>query len=127
MTAISRQREDNVTAMLEPVDGIDREAIESTSLSSLGYSPERQVFSVEFKSGLILHYSGISPELAAEFYCAESYGRFYAARIRGKFPAVTMTGPCGACGVTGVVGTSCSACGESQHYRLERRPEPTGV
>jgi len=110
--------------MLMPADGIDREAIESSNLSSLGYSPERQVLAVEFKNGLILHYSGISPDLAAEFYCAESRGRFYGQRIRGKFPAVTMTGPCGACGVTGVVGTTCADCGGDTHHRVERRPEP---
>lgn len=111
--------------MLEPVDGIAREAIESSSLASIGYAPERQVFAVEFKSGLILHYSGIGPELATEFYCAESRGRFYSQRIRGKFPAVTMTGPCGACGVNGVVGTTCTDCGCDKHYRVEHRPEPT--
>lgn len=113
--------------MLEPADGIDREPIESSNLVSIGYSSERQVFAVEFKSGLILHYSGISPELAAEFYGAESRGRFYSQQIRGKFPAVTMTGPCGACGINGIVGETCSDCGCDKHYRLERRPEPVSL
>lgn len=111
--------------MMGSADGIMREAIESRCLASIGYAPERQVLAIEFKSGLILHYSGISLELALACFCAESRGRFYAQHIRGQFPAAVMTGPCGACGSNGIVGTICADCGCDQHYRVERRSEPT--
>lgn len=113
--------------MLEAADGIGREPIESSNLESIGYSEERQTCAIAFKSGLILHYSGITLELFTQFYCAESRGQFYNRQIRGKFPAVTWTGPCGACGANGIVGTKCTDCGCDEHYRLERRPEPDDV
>lgn len=119
--------------MSEPVDGIRRELIESSNLVSIGYSEERRVLAVEFKPkagqrlGLIMHYGGISRELATEFYCAESAGGFYSKHIRGKFPAMAMTGPCSSCGANGIVGLRCASCNGGQHYRVERRPEPATV
>lgn len=113
--------------MLTAADGIGREAIESSNLASIGYAEDRQVCAVEFRSGLILHYSGISLEMFTEFYCAQSLGQFYNRRIKGKFPAETMTGPCKACGANGIVDTLCTDCGCDKHYRVERRPEPDHI
>lgn len=113
--------------MLGAADGIDREAIDSSNLVSIGYSADRQVCAVEFKSGLILHYSGVPMETAVEFYGADSKGKFYAAHIRGKFPAQGMTGPCNVCQAIGIIGEACGECGQGRHFPLERRPEPTAA
>jgi len=115
--------------MHDTLDGISREPITSSNLVSIGYSPERQVFAVEFKSGLIIHYSGISPELASEFYCAGSRGSFYSKNIRGKFHAQTMTGPCRSCGSVsqGPIGEVCARCGDDKHYAIEKRDVPADV
>lgn len=110
--------------MLGPADGIEREAIDSSNLVSIGYSADRQVCAVEFKSRLILHYSGVPLETAAEFYAAPSKGRFYSQRIRGKFTAQSMTGPCNVCQAIGIIGEPCLECGQGRHFPLERRAEP---
>lgn len=113
--------------MLKPIDGIAREAIDSSNLISIGYCPDRSILAVEFKSGLILHYSGVCAETAAAFYLAESRGSFYAKNIRGRFQAQTMTGPCRGCQAIGIIGEPCTNCGADRHYAVERRPEPTAV
>jgi hypothetical protein len=111
------------TTMQPIADGIDREPITSSNLVSIGYDAERKMLAVEFKSGLVMHYRNVNLNLATDFYGATSRGAFYAAFIRGKFPAERMTGPCLVCGAVGIVRTRC-ACGQGDHVRVTHRPEP---
>lgn len=90
---------------------IPQEAIDSSNLRAIGYDRDRHVLAVTFKSGDIFHYADISPELALDFYAAESRGRFYAQQIRGKFTGQKMTGPCESCGDKGRIGMTCTDCG----------------
>lgn len=107
--------------MLGPADGIDREAVDSSNIESIGYSPDRRVLAVEFKSGAIFHYFNVDDEFAVEFYAAESKGKFFAQRIKGKLTGDKMTGPCSSCHEPGVAGTTC-ACGGT-FYKEEKRYE----
>lgn len=108
--------------MLGPADGIDREAVDSSHIASVGYSPERRVLAVEFKSGAIFHYADVPQEFATDFYLSESKGKFFNKHIRGGLVGQKMTGPCSVCRVQGIINTDC-ACGNGRHYPEEKRYE----
>jgi hypothetical protein len=114
---------------------IPQEPCASSSIKSRGYDLTREVLAITFTNGDVWHYGSIPDHLAEEFFQAESTGRFYAQRIKGKFPAEKMTGPCPKCGDTGLVGLRCTDCGCAD-YEKEPRPfienergerEPIGV
>lgn len=97
---------------------IERIPIDSSNLHAIGYRAdggnERGTFgtlAVEFKSGDIFHYRGVSQELFDQFCLATSRGRFYSLIIKGKFTADKMTGLCPKCGAHGLVGERCEDCG----------------
>ena len=110
--------------MLGPVDGIDREAVDSSNIASIGYAPDRRVLAVEFKSGAIFHYRDVDPTFAGEFYGSLSKGQFFNMHIRRKLAGEKMTGPCSSCTAVGIIGTAC-ACGEGEHFQEEKRYDAT--
>jgi hypothetical protein len=97
------------------------EAIQSSNLQAIGYDPRRLILAVQFNSGDIYHYASVPLETFAEFYGADSKGRYYAANIRGKFTGQKMTGPCPKCGARGFAGETCADCGCAT-YELEPLP-----
>lgn len=103
------------------IDGIGREAIQSSNLAAIGYDPARSILAVEFKSGDVVHYAGVSADFAVEFYASESKGKFYHQRIRGKFQAAMMTGPCNNCALIGPLGRKCETCFKGVYAEKARR------
>lgn len=103
---------------------IERLAIDSSNLRSVGYSSDRRVLAIEFGSGLVLHYDNVPAELFEEFGQAESRGRFYAHRIKGKFPARTMTGLCPKCAHQGYIGEQCDHCKAATVREIDRTHKP---
>ena len=67
-------------------DSIERAPVESASLASIGYNEREQVLEIEFRNGGIYRYSGVTKEFFAQFMTANSKGRFFTIKIRGKFP-----------------------------------------
>jgi hypothetical protein len=112
--------------MDDVIDGIARELVESSNIASIGYSPERAILAVEFKSGSIVHYKSVPADLALDFWQAESKGQFYSAYIKRKFPGDKMTGPCKNCGINGVIGTRCTDCGTGEHVLATERRKDDG-
>ncbi len=102
---------------------IPSEAVASSTIGRLGFDSERRILAVEFKSGEVFHYADVPVGLAAELYVAESKGRFYAERIRGKFSGQKMTGRCAKCGDgPGRIGLTCDTCGTA-NYVDTRKPK----
>lgn len=67
-------------------DTIQRTPVVSSSLASIGYDEREQVLEIEFRNGGIYRYSGITKEFFTQFMSANSKGRFFALKIRGRFP-----------------------------------------
>lgn len=67
-------------------DSIQRTPVTSASLASVGYDEQQRVLEIEFRNGGIYRYSGVTKEFFAQFMSANSKGRFFALKIRGKFP-----------------------------------------
>jgi hypothetical protein len=63
-----------------------RQAVQSTSLAGVGYSPELRVLELEFRTGEIYRYRTVPSTIHRELMAAESKGRFFSKSIRGKFP-----------------------------------------
>lgn len=104
---------------------IPRTKVESSNLFAFGYDPTLRTLSVQFKgSGDIWHYHDVPEELVTEFREAESVGRFFGQRIRGKFTGDRMTGPCPKCGDVGVVAQVCEDCGCAAYRRVDKMHTP---
>ena len=66
-------------------DTIQRTPVVSSSLASVGYDEQASVLEIEFRNGGIYRYSGVTKEFFAQFMTANSKGRFFTLKIRGKF------------------------------------------
>ena len=67
-------------------DTVQRTPVQSTSIASVGYDEREHVLEIEFRNGGIYHYSGVTKEFFSQFMSANSKGRFFVLKIRGKFP-----------------------------------------
>jgi hypothetical protein len=100
---------------------IPLEAVTSSNLAAIGYDPQKKILAVQFRSGAIFHYAGVSLETATAFYAAESKGKHFAHAIRGLYQGEKMTGPCPKCGDTGWVGDRCEDCGCAAYVATPRK------
>ena len=65
---------------------IERQAVRSSNLISIGYDPLSQELHVEFAGGRVYRYRNVPSELHDELVAADSVGRFFAARVRPAYP-----------------------------------------
>lgn len=55
---------------------MQREAVDSSNIASMGYDTEHMVLEVEFRNGSIYHYVEVSPDLWVAMQEAPSAGQF---------------------------------------------------
>jgi len=56
---------------------MERKRINASSIRSVGYDAGQQVLEIEFSSGSVVQYSGVSPEVHRRFMSSPSPGAFY--------------------------------------------------
>jgi hypothetical protein len=64
---------------------MQRQAVESTTMRSVGYDQANQVLEMEFQSGMIYQYLDIPPAIYKELLEAESKGRYFNNEIRDTY------------------------------------------
>ena len=64
---------------------IHREAVESTSIASIGYHAQLRVLEIEFRSGALYRYFAVPLPIFENLLKAESKGRYFGKTIRGHF------------------------------------------
>lgn len=65
---------------------MNREYVESSMITSIGYDPDTCTLEVEFKSdGAIWHYPDFPEYLWYDFKASDSKGKFFLQNIRGKY------------------------------------------
>ncbi len=64
---------------------IDRAAVQSGSITSIGYGNRLRALEIEFRSGGIYRYREVPESIFLAFLQAKSKGRFFGARIRGRY------------------------------------------
>jgi hypothetical protein len=66
---------------------MDRKRVNASTIRSVGYDAGRQTLEVEFTSGSIVQYSGVSPEVHRRLMSAPSPGSFHQDQIDEHFPS----------------------------------------
>jgi hypothetical protein len=66
---------------------MERKRVSASNIRSVGYDSGKQLLEIEFSSGSIVQYSGVSPEVHRQFMAAPSPGSFYQDKIDENFPA----------------------------------------
>lgn len=88
---------------------IERYAVDSTNIKSIGYSDG--VCVVQFGNGNLYAYT-MTPEEFEDFARAASKGGYFNARIRGRVTGEKLTGKCSGCGnEPEVLAVPCPSCG----------------
>ncbi len=59
-----------------------REAVESSTMKSVGYEATSRILEIEFESGAVYQYLGVSARVQEELLGAESKGRYFNSEIR---------------------------------------------
>jgi hypothetical protein len=63
-----------------------RRPVDSSAINSVGYDPRSRTLEVEFSSGAVYDYFGVTARLWESFLAAPSKGKFFARKIRDRFP-----------------------------------------
>ena len=66
---------------------MERESVVSSNLASVGYDPATETLEVEFGSGGIFSYAGVTAEEYQTLMGAPSIGSYFARFIKGQKPA----------------------------------------
>lgn len=66
---------------------MERRRVNTSTIRSVGYDAGRQTLEVEFTSGSIVQYSGVSPEVHRRFMGAPSPASFFQDQIEENFPS----------------------------------------
>ena len=66
---------------------MERKRINASNIRAVGYDAARQLLEIEFTSGSIVQYSGVSPEVHRQFMSSPSPGTFYQDQIDESFPS----------------------------------------
>lgn len=64
---------------------MDRQAVNSTNLASVGYAADTQTLEIEFHHGGVYQYSDVPPTVHEGLLQASSLGSFFQRNIRGSY------------------------------------------
>ena len=65
---------------------MERKRVESSNISSIGYSVSSRLLEIEFKNDSIYEFSGVPEEVYIKLMKSASHGSFFHANIRDKYP-----------------------------------------
>ena len=82
-----------IPALPAETEAIQRAAVESSSLASVGYGRASKLLEIEFRSGSIYRYREVSESVFAAFSAARSKGHFFSTQVRGKYSFDKLRGP----------------------------------
>jgi len=66
---------------------MERKRVSASNIRAVGYDAGKQLLEIEFSSGAIVQYSGVSPEVHRRFTNSPSPGSFYQDQIDENFPS----------------------------------------
>jgi len=65
---------------------MDKERVESSNISSIGYDPDSETLEIEFSNGSIYQYYGVPENLYNKIMGASSKGQFLHQYIKNQYP-----------------------------------------
>jgi hypothetical protein len=72
------------------VSHIPREHVQSSALSSVGYSKRRHSLEIEFANGAVYRYLDVSPSVYRDLISAESKARYYDRNIKKHYRSLRV-------------------------------------
>jgi KTSC domain len=72
---------------------MDRLAVTSESLASVGYDEARRLLEVEFSSGEVYRYYDVPPAVYEQLMRADSHGRYFIANVRSRYRYLRLSAP----------------------------------
>lgn len=66
---------------------MNRDPVKSSNITSIGYDAEARHLEVEFSSGGVYQYHGVSPDEHKALIASDSIGKHFHAHIRGNYQA----------------------------------------
>jgi hypothetical protein len=104
---------------------VERIPVDSTMMASVGYAARRRTLEIEFRTGEVYHYYGVSPDVFRALLEAPSKGRFFHGEIDGAFEYArvdrTSTAP-GRAGDAGGRGVTSAGARSASGRRSRRAP-----
>lgn len=64
---------------------MERTAVDSSEIRSIGYDAKKRVLEVEFCAGGVYRYCGVPEEVHRQLLAADSVGRFFNAEVRTRY------------------------------------------
>jgi len=64
---------------------MERKAVESSNLASVGYDEHEEILEIEFQHGGVYQYFDVPKKVYEELMNAESHGKYFSANIRNKY------------------------------------------
>jgi hypothetical protein len=64
---------------------MNRQAVQSSNLASVGYDSHAAILEIEFNSGSVYQYYGVPTAIHEGLMSADSHGRFFHAYIRDVY------------------------------------------
>jgi KTSC domain len=64
---------------------MERKRVNASTIRAVGYDAGKQLLEIEFSSGSIVQYSGVSPEVHRRFMNSPSPGSFFQDQIEEHF------------------------------------------
>jgi hypothetical protein len=64
---------------------MERQAVSSSSLASIGYDPQSEKLEIEFKNQTIYEYYNVPQVIYDQLMAAPSHGSYFSANIRNVF------------------------------------------
>lgn len=69
---------------------MERVAVESSTIRTIGYNPETQVLEVEFNKGGVYQYLEVPPPQHEALMGATSKGQYLAQNIKGRYQYIRL-------------------------------------
>ncbi len=69
---------------------MERKPIHSSQFKSAGYDPDKRILEIEFSTGSVLQFGGVSRQTADDFMRASSPQSFYRDRIEEEYTATKV-------------------------------------
>ena len=66
---------------------LERQPVKSRILRSVGYDDSTKILEIEFHTGLVYQYSGVSPKVYKDLMHSGEIGKYFSEKVRPKFPA----------------------------------------
>jgi hypothetical protein len=64
---------------------VERQAVKSRIMSSVGYDDTTKILEIEFHTGLVYQYLGVPPKVYADLMHSGEIGKYFSEKVRPKF------------------------------------------